>query len=132
RRASGNQREQRHHVRTRVQPTKPLPEGHQMSDLEARIAEVLEEHDFDPSRLISSIVACTCDEWALDLPQGRSRYAAHREHVAERIAALLAPALAEGKVTALRQAAEEVGAWGPACIPAARALVNRANKLDNQ
>lgn len=66
-----------------------------MSDLEARIAEVLEEHDFDPSRLVSSIVACSCDQWAEDLPQGRGRYAAHRQHVTEMVAKVVREAQAD-------------------------------------
>ena len=105
-----------------------------MSDLEARIAEVLNEHTLHMLTMATDdangewVVECNCDIPPISADgffDGEKKFAAHQ-------AAMLAPALAEAKVTALREAAEEVGTWGPACIPAARALVNHANTLDNQ
>lgn len=76
-----------------------------MSDLEARIAEVLTEHDphfpFD-----DGATHCDCGQWRDDSCMQDIN---HRLHVA----AMLAPVIAEAKVEALREAADKFqrGDW---------------------
>ena len=48
----------------------------------------------------------------------------------DRMQLVIGGVVKEAKVAALREAADEVGAWGPACIPAAQALRTRADNLE--
>lgn len=92
----------------------------------------LADHDAHVSEALAAMLGPALAEERAELVERNRRLANQIVGLTDRVNDSLGQVVREAKVTALREAAEEVGAWGPVCIPAARALVNRANTLDNQ
>lgn len=82
-----------------------------MSGLEARIAEVIAQHQITTGMQVASGATCRCGAWSETLPRTRP---AGMPWLVWHQSAMLAPVIAEAKAEALREAADEVERIDPA------------------
>ncbi|WP_404291591.1 hypothetical protein [Glutamicibacter arilaitensis] len=90
------------------------------------IQEILEAHLFVPGGFVDPGNHCSCGNYYNnEYFAGSIQLDEHLKHVAE----VLEKHMQEERVVELERAADEVGAWGPACIPAAQSLRTLAKRI---
>lgn len=108
--------------------------GWKLTTINEKTVETLESHVLQAEYGDDEDFKCTCgweateDAWLKNYGLGNE----YRAHLAEIVESIICERELAAEVNALRDAADEVGTWGPSTIPATQALRERADRIESK